>query len=65
MPRPTDTSSPDLMTTAEVAAFLRTPVKTVRDWTYRRVGPPSMKVGTRRLYSRHDVVSWLNERRTA
>lgn len=56
-------STPELMTTDEVAALLRTPVRTVRDWTYRRVGPPSVKVGTRRLYDRRDVLSWLAEQR--
>lgn len=63
MPKTSDSPDPELMTTDEVSTMLRTPVKTLHDWTYRRVGPPSVKVGTRRLYARADVLSWLAAQR--
>lgn len=67
MTKPPDIShrEPDLMTTAEVAVYLRTPANTLHQWTYRGIGPQSMKVGRHRLYSRHDVDTWLKTRKTA
>jgi excisionase family DNA binding protein len=50
----------DLLTTEEVAELCRTSARTVRWWAYEGTGPPSAKVGARRLYRRADVVAWLD-----
>jgi excisionase family DNA binding protein len=51
------------MTTAEVAALLRTPVETVRFWRHARKGPRSFKVGRRVLYDRADVEAFIADAR--
>jgi excisionase family DNA binding protein len=55
----------DLLTTAEVAALLRSPVSTVRYWRHVGLGPASVRVGRRVLYRRSDVTDWLRELRVA
>jgi len=52
---------PELMTRPEVAEFLRTPVATLGQWAFRRVGPPYMRVGRKALYRRSDVEKWLED----
>ena len=55
----------DFLTTAELAALVRTSPDTVRYWRHVRKGPRSMKVGRRVLYARSDVERWLAELRRA
>jgi len=47
------------MTRVELAAELRISVETLRKWDARRVGPPFAKVGTRVMYRRESVRTWL------
>lgn len=50
---------PDLLTTDEVAAMLRTPVSTIRYWRHTGTGPRGFRLGARVLYARADVDAWL------
>jgi DNA-binding transcriptional MerR regulator len=50
------------LTTEEVAARYRTSTSTVHAWAYKRTGPPSMRVGKRRLYRLTDLIAWEAER---
>ncbi len=56
---------PDLLTTAELAATLRTSPETVRYWRHVGRGPASFKVGRRVVYDREAVQTWLEEQRKA
>lgn len=58
---PTD-EAPDLLTTHELAAYLRKPIATVRGWRYRKVGPTGFRLGRSVVYRRTVVDSWLAER---
>lgn len=50
------------MTTAEAAAYLRFPQKTVKDWRRRGIGPNYIKVnGAQVRYRVRDLDSWLDE----
>lgn len=49
----------DYMTTAELAAMIKTPAETVRYWRHIGKGPRSFKLGRRVLYARADVEQWL------
>ena len=49
------------MTLAEVAAYVRVPLETVRYWRKHGRGPRSMKVGRYVRYRRRDVDNWLDE----
>ncbi len=51
-----------LMTPAEVSAYLRTPVDTLRTWRDKKAGPLHVKIGRRILYRAEDVEAWLEER---
>jgi predicted DNA-binding transcriptional regulator AlpA len=57
--------SGELMTTAEVAAFLRAPVSTVRYWRHIATGPASFRLGRRVMYRRVDVDAWIESVRLA
>lgn len=48
----------------KLAAFLGIPVKTLDQWSWRRVGPPFLKVGKHRRYDPADVRRWLDSRRS-
>ena len=50
-----------LMTTEDVAQFLRVPVNTIYAWRSRDVGPPAIKVGRHLRWRREDVQRWLDE----
>ena len=58
MPDPTP-HEPDLLTIAEAADCLRTPVATLRYWRHRDIGPRSFRLGRRVLYRRDDLHSWI------
>lgn len=55
----------NLMTTAEVAELFRASPETVRYWRFTGTGPPGVKVGTRVLYDRADVLAWWDAKRAA
>lgn len=50
------------MTTEEVATLLRTAPETVRYWRWKKVGPPSFKVGRRVLYDVARLEAWIADR---
>ena len=52
-----------LLTIQEAAAFLRTPVGTLRFWRSQGVGPASFKIGRRVHYWLSDILAWLDEQR--
>ena len=63
---PTETATFDydqMMTLAEVAAFLRVPEATLRYWRHLGTGPASFKIGRHVRYRRIDVVTWLRAQR--
>ena len=57
--------APMLLTLAEAAEFLRTPVATLRYWRHLGIGPIGFRLGRRVVYSRADLISWLAEQREA
>ncbi|GAB3211248.1 hypothetical protein GCM10027294_32790 [Marinactinospora endophytica] len=50
-----------LWTPKEAAAFLGVSVKTLYDWRYREVGPPSYLVGRHVRYFPDDLRAWVRE----
>lgn len=50
-----------LMTTEEVAEYLRVPVSTLHQWRYFGRGPKALKVGRHLRFRAEDVQSWLTE----
>jgi excisionase family DNA binding protein len=58
----TETELPELLTVAEVAAYLGVPVSTIHFWRGRKQGPPAFKVGRRLMFRARDVAAWLDER---
>lgn len=55
----------ELLTIAEAADLLRSPVATLRYWRHLGVGPCSFRVGRRVLYRRTDIDNWIAARRDA
>ncbi|MGI8681146.1 MAG: helix-turn-helix transcriptional regulator [Mycobacteriales bacterium] len=51
-----------LLTLAEAAARLRTPVATLRYWRHLGIGPDSFRLGRRVMYRQQDVERWVNAR---
>lgn len=50
----------DLMTTNEVADYLKIPDATLRFYRHKGIGPKSFRLGGRRvMYRRQDVDAWL------
>jgi predicted DNA-binding transcriptional regulator AlpA len=58
-------SPDDLLTTAEVAQIMRSPVSTLRYWRHLGTGPHSFRLGRRVVYRRADVTAWLLEQAQA
>lgn len=55
-----------LLTTAEAAAILHTPVATLRWWRHNGSGPRAFRLGARKvMYRRSDVLAWLEEQYNA
>ena len=52
-----------LLTGQEAADFLRIPRKTLADWEYRRIAPPSFKLGKYRRYRLSELEQWLQSKR--
>lgn len=50
-------------TTAELAAYLRVPEGTVRDWRLKGQGPPAFKFGRSVRYRIPDVEAWAEAQR--
>lgn len=49
-----------LLTTAQTADLLNTPVATLRWWRHQGVGPKAFRLGARKvMYRRSDVLKWL------
>jgi DNA-binding transcriptional MerR regulator len=57
------TDDDKLLTIQEAAAFLRTPVATLRFWRSQGIGPPSFKIGRRIYYWLYEILAWLDEQR--
>lgn len=51
----------EIMTTDEVAQYLRAPAATIRFWQHAGTGPKSYKVGRRRMYKKTDVDAWFEQ----
>jgi excisionase family DNA binding protein len=54
---------PELLTIAEAADVLRTPVATLRYWRHQGIGPHSFRLDRRVLYRRDDVHAWIDAKR--
>ncbi len=52
--------TPQLLTIAEAALLLRTPVATLRYWRHLGTGPRSFRLGRRVVYRRDDLQSWID-----
>lgn len=48
-----------LLTIAEAAAYLRTPVPTLRYWRHLGVGPASFKIGRHVRYWQSELDAWI------
>ncbi len=59
-PAHTAEPSPQLLTIAEAALLLRTPVATLRYWRHLGTGPRSFRLGRRVVYRRDDLQSWID-----
>ena len=59
------TAATDLMTLAETAAYLQTPVATLRYWRHLGDGPAGFRLGRRVMYRRIDVDRWISARQEA
>ena len=55
------TEEAELLTLAEEAAVLRTPVATLCYWRHLGVGPDGFRLGRRVVYRREDINRWLTE----
>jgi hypothetical protein len=58
-------TQPVLLTLDEAAAFLRTPVATLRYWRHLGIGPAGFRLGRRVLYRRADLEQWVSDRHDA
>jgi len=55
----------ELLTTAEAADLLRTPVATLRYWRHVGTGPKSFTLGARKVfYKKTDLVAWIEQQYT-
>ena len=50
-----------LITTAELSAFLSIPASTLRQWSYHGTGPKPLRVGRHLRYEPTEVRRWLSE----
>ena len=62
-------SAPDpdgrLLTTAEVAAYLRVTPTALRRWRQRGAGPPAYVLGNTARYRVEDLEAWLESQRSS
>jgi DNA-binding transcriptional MerR regulator len=54
-----------LLTIAEAAALVRSPVATLRYWRHLGSGPHSFRVGRRVMYRHKDVLTWIEKQAAA
>ena len=59
------TAAAELLTLADAAAVLRTPVATLRYWRHLGVGPDGFRLGRRVVYRRDDIDRWLAKQQQA
>lgn len=52
---------PSLWDSKDVAAFLKVPEKTVREWRHKGDGPPYGRAGKHVRYQPDDVVAWFRQ----
>jgi excisionase family DNA binding protein len=50
----------DLLTVEQLARELTVKPKTVLRWHQKKTGPKAIKVGTRLIFRRADVLAWLD-----
>jgi excisionase family DNA binding protein len=50
-----------LLSPAEVATYLRIPIKTLYNWRSAGAGPPGIRVGRHVRYRQADVDLWLDQ----
>lgn len=50
---------PEYPTAVDLEAFTGTPASTWRYWAHIGSGPPSFKLGRRRVWKRASVLAWL------
>jgi prophage regulatory protein len=55
----------EYMTAADLEALTGTPESTFRYWAHIGSGPPSFKLGRRRVWKRSLVMAWLESQETA
>jgi excisionase family DNA binding protein len=48
-----------LLTTEDLAAYVKVPVATTYQWNYRKSGPAAIRVGRHLRYRKSDVDAWL------
>ena len=53
--------TPHLLTLPEAAAYLRTPIATLRYWRHVGSGPQGFRLGRRVMFRRVDLDQWLTE----
>lgn len=56
---------PDYLLISEASEVLRTPVATLYRWRTEGTGPPASRVGRKLLYSRADLIAWVESQRQA
>lgn len=49
----------DLLTTEEVAEWIRVSPMTIRDWRKKGRGPRALKIGHAVRYPRREVAAWI------
>jgi predicted DNA-binding transcriptional regulator AlpA len=55
-----------LLTTAEAAAVINTPIATMRWWRHQGTGPKAFRLGARKImYKRSDLIAWLDQQYNA
>ena len=61
----TESNRASLITTEQLARYLRVPVTTLYTWRKRGTGPPGYRVGRHTRYRVEDVIAWLEERKAS
>lgn len=64
-PDATPSTLPEYPTATDLEAFTGTPASTWRYWAHIGSGPPSFKLGRRRVWKRAVVLAWLADQESA
>lgn len=56
---PEELPEEEVLTSTEVATFLRIEVQTLQKWRREKKGPPPFRVGSRLRYRRTALVAWM------